>query len=98
MTYAVPFSAPRSRAGCDNCTKGVPIALTLRRLNLRVVSPLLLLAGRTRRTVSGRSCLPTLNRVPVHPVPNVIIKTKWLPLPSWVPMHPGPNGSRQFIK
>jgi hypothetical protein len=35
----MPLSAPRSRAGCDNCTKGVPIALTLRRLH-RVVSPL----------------------------------------------------------
>jgi hypothetical protein len=31
--------APRSRAGCDNCTKGVSIALTLRRLH-RVASPL----------------------------------------------------------
>ena len=35
----MPLSAPRSPAGCDSCTKGVPIALTLRRLH-RVVSPL----------------------------------------------------------
>jgi hypothetical protein len=36
----MPLSAPHSRAGCDSCPKGVPIALTLRRLH-RVVSPLL---------------------------------------------------------
>jgi hypothetical protein len=41
----VPLSAPRSRAGCDSCTKGVPIALTLRRLH-RVASPLTPAPGR----------------------------------------------------
>jgi hypothetical protein len=36
--YICIYLYPRSRAGCDNCTKGVPIALTPRMLN-RVASP-----------------------------------------------------------
>jgi hypothetical protein len=65
--YAVPLSAPRSRAGCDNCTKGVLIALALRRLH-RAASPLAPRMAMTRGagkkeatyifvpTCSGASC------------------------------------------
>jgi hypothetical protein len=40
MLCAVPLPAPCSRAGRDNSTRGVPIALTPRRPNLRVVLPI----------------------------------------------------------